>query len=113
MNVTNHNTPTTVVPTSSINHNVGDELPALANSTSHDSAELFHTAHGVDEHTSEADSRVLETNPEDISSPNEAIVEMDHEVEYENDSYMKTQQRGNSIKVSYGSVPISCSKRNN
>ena len=58
----------------------------------------------MDEHTSEADSWVLDRNPEDIFIPNEGIVEMDDEVEYENDFYMKTQQRGNSINVSSGSI---------
>ncbi len=87
--------------TMTVNKSTNDELLTLGNSTSHDSAESFHTAPAVSEeqHPPEPNSTVLENNPEDMFMPNEGVVDIEDELEYENDflyedSAEREQQQG-------------------
>ena len=86
--------------TMTVNKSTNKELRTLGNFTSHDSAESFHTAPAVSEqHPPEPNSTVLETNPEDVFIPNEGVVDIEDELEYENyflyeDSAEREQQQG-------------------
>ena len=73
------------------------ESPTLASSSNHNSSESFHTAASLNNTSNDSRSelvRILETNPEDVTIPNEGIVDMEDEVEYENDFlYEDTAER--------------------